>query len=98
MANKVTPNDIQLMNELYYELHNKAEVARRTGFSASTVSKYIIPNWTPVIETEVKHIHMSDLPEFDGSLFVGVENYGELCILSDEERKEIELLHNEMSI
>lgn len=98
MANKVTPKDVQLMNELYYELHNKAEVARRTGFSASTVSKYLIAGWAPVDQDNIKHIHMSDLPEFDGSLFVGVENYGDLCVLFDEERVEIEVLHNEMSI
>jgi hypothetical protein len=50
MANKVTPDDILLMNTLYLELKTYAAVARKTGFSAGTVKKYIIPNFTPATD------------------------------------------------
>ena len=39
----VTDNDKIQFNELYLQCGTYAEVARRTGFSASTVKRYIIP-------------------------------------------------------
>jgi hypothetical protein len=50
LANKVTPDDILQMNILYLELKTYAAVARKTGFSAGTVKKYIIPNFTLAAE------------------------------------------------
>ena len=44
MANKVTQENIIEMNEIYLKVGTYAETARRTGFSASTVKKYIIVN------------------------------------------------------
>ena len=41
MASKVTNEDILRINELYYKHKTYAEVARQTGFAASTVKKYI---------------------------------------------------------
>ena len=82
MANKVTNEDILRMNEAYYKYKTYAETARQTGFSASTVKKYIIPNWAPVAKNDIIKFDMSMLPEFDSSIFIGVENYGELCVLT----------------
>ena len=48
MANRVTSEDILRMNKIYYQTHVFAEVARQTGFSASTVRKYIDVNWKPI--------------------------------------------------
>jgi DNA invertase Pin-like site-specific DNA recombinase len=45
MATKVTEQDKIQINELYLELKTYAAVARETGFSPSTVKKYIIPNY-----------------------------------------------------
>ena len=42
MAKRVTQEDIIKINELYLKLKNKSAVARETGFSLSTISKYII--------------------------------------------------------
>lgn len=47
MANKVTQEEIELINELYCELKVKARVAEAVGRSVSTVSKYIIPDYVP---------------------------------------------------
>ena len=41
MASKVTNEDILRINELYYKHKTYAEVARQTGFAASTVKKYV---------------------------------------------------------
>lgn len=41
MAKRVTEAEIILFHKLFDEYHNYAEVARRTGRSASTISRYI---------------------------------------------------------
>lgn len=42
---KITPEIAEQINILYIKLGTKAAVAREIGCSASTVSKYIIPNF-----------------------------------------------------
>lgn len=98
MARKVTPEDIILFNELYFKLKTYAAVARETGFSASTVSKYIDKNWRPVEKENVRKFTKEEVPEFSTEMFRGVENYGELCVLSDEEKEEIKELWKELAI
>lgn len=47
MANPVTAEEIQRMNELYLAYGTYSAVAREIGRSASTVKKYIDPNFDP---------------------------------------------------
>ena len=93
---KVTQKDIVHFNELYYCYKNKAKVARETGFSASTVSRYIDPNWKPINKEIAKHFLITELPEMDENLFKNVENFGELCTYTEAEKKEIEELWEEI--
>lgn len=100
MANKVTNEDVIRINELYYKHKVYAEVARQTGFSASTVKKYVIPGWQPVVETEIIRFDMNTLPDFQKAveIFRGVQNYGNLCILTDFEKEEIKELWKELVV
>lgn len=98
MANKVTSEDIMRINEIYYKTHTYAETARQTGFSAGTVKKYVVHGWKPVVAENVKRFSLSELPELDFSIFAGVKNYGELCILSEQENCEMEELWKELTI
>ena len=98
MARKVTTDDIKQFNELYYQHKSYAAVARITGWSASTVSKYIDKNYTPAAETDIKRFDMSSMPEFDSTALEFANNYGDLCVLSDEEQKQIEELWKELVI
>ena len=99
MAHKVTTDDIKQFNELYYELQSYAEVARRTGWSASTVSKYIDKNYKPIVVENIKKFDLkTDLPEFSTSMFISVENLGELCVLTEDEYAEMVELWEELSI
>lgn len=99
MARKVTTDDIKQFNELYYKHKSYAEVARQTGWSAATVSKYIDKNFSPVAEEQILRFNpKSDLPEFSTKMFEGIQNYGELCVLSDEEKSEIQELWKEIAI
>jgi len=90
MANKVTPADIANFNKLYYQYHTYAAVARETGFSSSTVSKYVDKNWKPVDKSTFKTVTINDIPPFSTHLFKGLDNFGTLCIYSTEEKYEVE--------
>ena len=100
MASKVTNEDILRINELYYQTHTYAEVARQTGFSASTVKKYVIPGWAPVVEDNIIRFDISDLPDYHRAVkrFRDVGNYGDLCVLSDMEKREIKNLWEELAV
>ena len=88
MANKVTPDDILQINTLYLELKTYAAVARKTGFSAGTVKKYIIPNFTPA--TEKTRWEGILLPV--GTFIISNEDLSELEIeVLNQLRKEIEI-------
>ena len=99
MARRITIDDIRKINELYYNCHNYAEVARQTGWSASTVRAYVDKNYNPVTEDQIHrfdpHIEMK---EFDETIFEGVDNYGDLCVLSQEELEEIGELWGELTV
>lgn len=95
---RVTSEDILRMNEIYYKTHVFAEVARQTGFSASTVRKYVDTNWKPVENENIIKFDMNDLPEFNTTCFKGIENYGDLCVLTEREQKEMKELWGELSV
>ena len=72
MANKVTNEDILRINEIYYKTHTYAETARQTGFSASTVKKYVIPGWEPVKMDNIIRFDLSNLPNFFENLWYNI--------------------------
>ena len=95
---QVTENDKIKFNELYYKYHNYSRVARETGFSPSTVKKYIIKDYVPADKIEIKRFRLREFPEPKYDIFKNVENWSTLCALSDEEVEEIRELWKEMSI
>lgn len=99
MARRVTADDIRKMNEIYYQCKSYAETARQTGWSASTVRAYIDKNFSPVLENKIHRFDPNtELPEFSTELFEGIENWGVLCVLSDEEKIEIVELWEEIAL
>lgn len=99
MAKRVTDEDILHMNEIYYKTRVFAEVARQTGFSASTVRKYVDVNWKPIIQENIKRFEMSQIPsKFNSSIFKNIDNYGDLCVLTEREQEEMKELWKELSV
>lgn len=98
MAKRVTQEDIIQMNELYLTLKTYAAVARETGFSSSTVSKYIQKDYVPQSKIEIKHYDGNKMPVPDFAIFKGIENLGEICVLSENEKTGMEELWKEMAI
>lgn len=97
---RVTNEDILHINELYYKYKVFAEVARQTGFAASTVKKYVDKNWKPVAIENIIRFDLINLPNFSkaAELFRGVENYGDLCILDEGEKEAIRELWKELAV
>ena len=92
----VTNKDIKLMNELYLQYKTYAAVARETGFSPSTVKKYIKKDYVSEKDLPIKKFE-GILPPFDPSIFRG-DDWGALCILSNEEISEVRELWKELEL
>ena len=99
MANKITNEEIVQINILYKKLGTYSGVAKETGRSPATVKKYIIPDFE-IPEAENKIVFTQDMypQELDMSAFLSTNNFGTLCILSDEEKDEIKELWKELVI
>lgn len=96
----VTDEDKIQFNELYLTCGTYAEVARQTGFSASTVKRYIIPNYVSVnsvaenaimFDKEIKNIEEIDFPNSRTDFY-------NLFVLSEEEQQQCDLLREEILI
>lgn len=97
MANKVTNEDIITINERYLVCKNKAQVARETGFSSSTITKYIIPNYTA--QAEIVTIEFNkEILEVDVDIFLNSDNWGNLTVLTEQEKSDVKELQKEISI
>lgn len=92
----VTKLDIQEMNKLYLELKTYAAVARATGFSPSTVKKYIISGYEVTDEKEIIRFNR-ELPEFDSTIF-RTNDWGPLCELTKEEIDNLPALWKELEV
>jgi len=88
MANKITEEEIVQINELYYECKSYAEVARRTGRSASTIKKYVNPDYLKSKEKDKKvyKFNRDLIPEAD-LYWDSKDNLGVYCVLSKEEKE-----------
>lgn len=47
---RITEEQIQEINEIYYATHNKSLTARTVGVSVASVNKYIKENYIPIAE------------------------------------------------
>ena len=92
MANKVTQQDIIKMNELYLQYKTYAAVARETGFSATTVKKYIIQNFAAVPTTKFEGETELKICVFKGY------SWDNLLELSNKEKEEMEILRKEVNL
>lgn len=105
MARRVSSEDIIEMNELYLKLGTYAAVARATGFSPSTVKKYIKPDYIAADARKLTKFDkvIVDLDEESKEAkriidLFGHKSWDLLGKLSLEEEKEIKELWEEMYI
>lgn len=94
MAKRVTNEDIILINEAYLAAGTYSGAAAATGWSASTVKKYIIPNYKSEQKIEVDNIELPPLDEIADRL----PPWYDITCLTPEEEKEIKQLWKEMIV
>lgn len=98
---KITDEVIEQINELYCELKVKSHVAKALGISASTVSKYIIPNYVckadrvvEVFSGRPSVISIDKIASFDGAAHIGYF----FTHIMDDEKEDMEKLQKEIFI
>lgn len=97
MANRITDEDKIKINELYLQYKTYAEVARQTGFAASTVKKYVIPNYVSINDLEIKKFD-KEIPNNYPTLPQTTEEWVDLLTLNKEEWDGLEELRKEILI
>ena len=97
MAKRVTLDDIEKINILYLKCGTYAEVARQTGFSPTTVKKYIQKDFKPREAIKINK-YTGEIPEINYNMFSNIGNWGELCVLSNDEKDEVRELWEELSL
>lgn len=98
MGRKVSNNDIIEIQKAFVECGSYAAAARRTGWSVSTVKRYAS---APIVEAKTREPRRFDkqlLREFDSKPLADAANLGDLCVLTEQERTEIEELWEEIQI
>lgn len=97
---KVSIDDIEKMVDLYQKFGSYAAVARETGFSASTVTKYI-KSAAAGERSDTKNIIRFDaalIPPIARYVAPALTNWGDICVLSQEEIDELPSLWGELTL
>lgn len=99
MAKRVTEEDINKINEVYSKCKSYAETARLTGWSASTVKKYVTLVAPAPKNINIIRFTKEQVPQFTEEVlaqFAGLTNFGDLCVLSESELREMEIFKKEL--
>lgn len=91
---RVGPDDIIKINEAYLACGTYSGAAAATGWSASTVKKYIISDYKSEQKVEVVDIELPPIEEIAERL----PPWYNITCLTPEEEKEIKLLWKEMAV
>lgn len=91
---RVGPDDIIKINEAYLACGTYSGAAAATGWSASTVRKYVISDYKSEQKVEVTDIELPPIEEIADRL----PPWYNITCLTPEEEKEIKMLWKEMLI
>ena len=91
---RVGPDDIIKINEAYLACGTYSGAAAATGWSASTVKKYVISDYKSEQKVEVVDIELPPIEEIAERL----PPWYDITCLTPEEEKEIKQLWKEMLI
>ena len=95
----VTQEMVKEINELYLQIGTYAGVARKIGIAPTTVKKYVVPHYIAESTIQMKVFDKSKVPkDIDFSPFMNKEDWGDLCILSEQEKEEVKELWKELSM
>lgn len=90
---RATQEDVILINEAYLACGTLTGAAKATGWSASTVKKYLIPNFKSEQKFEVTTIELPPI----STVVEQLKDNQLTCVRPDEE-KELRILWKEMLV
>lgn len=96
----ITSDKIIEINERYYLCHNYSKVARELGIAASTVKKYVNPNYVPKSELKENDIDIAELRKKIESFLLTEKELSNPDILkvTDDEKEELKEVWEVLSI
>ena len=75
------------------------KLAPMPGSREKLVKKYVVPNYTAENTIQKKVFEKNKVPkDIDFSLFINKEDWGDLCVLSEQEKEEVKELWKELSM
>ena len=98
MASKITQEDIININELYLKYKTYAEVARQTGFSPSTVKKYVVSNFVSQDKLEIKKFDKLIPDTFPADFPKNINEWAAVLATTSQEITNMEKLRKEILI
>ena len=95
----VTQEMVKEINELYLQIGTYAGVARKIGIAPTTVKKYVVPHYIAESTIQKKVFDKNKVSkDINFSSFMNKEDWGDLCILSEQEKEEVKELWKELSM
>ena len=94
MSTRITNDEIIYINEVYAACHNYSQTAKIVNRAASTVRKYIIPDYKSEQNVEAVDIELPPLSEIADKL----PPWYDITCLTPEEEREIKQLWKEMIV
>lgn len=95
----VTQEMVKEINELYLQIGTYTGVARKIGIAPTTVKKYVVPHYIAESTIQKKVFDKNKVSkDINFSSFMNKEDWGDLCILSEQEKEEVKELWKELSM
>lgn len=100
MAKAITSEQIIQINELYLEKKTYAAVAREMGIAATTVKKYVRPDYVSVANLPILHIDLSECRKAIEDFILSKEEmeHEDILQLTEQEVADVEELWKELSV
>lgn len=96
MAARITPEQIEQINEVYAQCGVKTKTAKIVGVSVASVTKYLIDGYIPKADRTVYTFDKEPNPI--SSLEIFLENFEDLMNLSKEEWEDLKELQKEIMV
>lgn len=97
MANRITEEQIRIINEEYLRCHTYSGAAKAAGCSPSTAKKYIIPNFSACAPS-TKEYDIEPMPIESIAVFTTASQIYKVTELTAEEEEELKDFWKEIRI